>query len=72
MKKYLIAGLLIAGVATPAFAAEYFVAQNNSNHKCSIVSTKPDGRTLTQLGASGFSTKSAAHDAMKGMSQCKA
>jgi len=39
MKKYLIAGLLVAGLVTPAFAAaSYYVAQNNSTHKCSIVS----------------------------------
>jgi len=45
MKKYVVAGLLVAGFATPAFAAEYYVAQNNSTHKCSIVSKKPDGKT---------------------------
>jgi hypothetical protein len=72
MKKYLLAGLLIAGMTTPAFAAEYYVAQNTSSHKCSIVSKKPDGKTLTQLGTAGFSSKSAAEDAMRGMSACKA
>ena len=41
MKKFVVAGLLVAGFATPAFAAEYYVAQNNSTHKCSIVSKKP-------------------------------
>ena len=44
MKKSLIAGLLVAVVATPALAAaQYYVAQNNSTHKCSVVSHKPDG-----------------------------
>ena len=33
MKKFVVAGLLVAGFATPAFAAEYYVAQNNSTHK---------------------------------------
>jgi len=27
MKKFVVAGLLVAGFATPAFAAEYYVAQ---------------------------------------------
>jgi len=58
--------------ATPAFAAEYYVAQNNSTHKCSIVSKKPDGKTLTMLGTEGFKTKSAAESALKGMAECKA
>ena len=70
MKKYLIAGLLIAGMATPAFAGEYYVAQNSSNHKCSIVSKKPNGKTLTMLGSEGFKTKSEARSALKGMSDC--
>ena len=60
MKKYVIAGLLIAGMATPALAAEYYVAQNTSSHKCSIVSHKPDGKSLTMLGSDGFKTRSAA------------
>jgi hypothetical protein len=70
MKKYLIAGLLIAGMATPALAGEYYVALHSSSHKCSIVPKKPNGKTLTMLGTEGFKTKSAAHTAMKGMSEC--
>jgi hypothetical protein len=72
MKKYLVAGLLVAGVVTPAYAAQYYVAQNNSTHQCSIVSHKPDGKTLIMLGSEGFKTKAAAENALKGMSECKA
>ncbi len=73
MKKTLIAGLLIAGLATPAFAAsQYFVAQNTSSHKCSIVSKKPHGKSLTMLGTDAFKTKTEAENALKGMSECKA
>ena len=72
MKKYVIAGLLIAGLATPALAAEYFVAQNATSHKCSVLSHKPDGKTMTMLGTDGFKTKSEAESALKGMSECKA
>ena len=69
MKKSLIASLLLAGLVTPALAAEYYLAQNNSTHKCSIVTHKPDGKSLTMLGSQGFATKSAAETALKGMSQ---
>ena len=48
------------------------MAQNNSTHKCSIVSKKPDGKTLIMLGTEGFKTKSAAESALKGMAECKA
>ena len=72
MKKFVVAGLLVAGFATPAFAAEYYVAQYNSTDKCLIVLKKPDGKTLTMLGTEGFKTKSAAESALKGMAECKA
>jgi hypothetical protein len=72
MKKYLLAGLLVAGLVTPALAAEYYVAQDSSTHKCSIVAKKPDGKSLTMLGAEGYKTKSEAHSALKGFSECKA
>jgi hypothetical protein len=71
MKKYLIAGLLIAGMASPALAAEYYVAQNTTSHKCSIVSKKPTGKSLTMLGSEGFKSKAAAESALKGMSEYK-
>jgi hypothetical protein len=35
MQKYLIAGMLVAGMISPAFAAEYYVAQSSNTHKCS-------------------------------------
>jgi hypothetical protein len=73
MKNYLVAGLLIAGFATPALAAhQYYVAQNNSTHKCSVVSHKPNGKSLIMLGTESFKTKAAAENALKGMSECKA
>jgi len=71
-KQYLIAALLAAGVTTPALAAQYFVAQDNSTHKCSIVSHRPDGKSLTMVGAQGYKTKAAAENALKGISECKA
>ena len=72
MKKYVIAGLLVAGFVTPAFAAEFYVAQNATSHKCQVISKKPDGKTMMMLGTEGFKTKSDAETAMKGMTECKA
>lgn len=73
MKKYLIAGMLVAGLVTPALAAhQFYVAQNSSTHKCSIVSKKPNGKALTMLRTEGFKTKAETESALKGMSECKA
>ena len=72
MKTYVILGMLLAGImATPALAAEYYVAKNLSSHKCSIVTHKPDGKSMTMLGSDAFQTKSAAQQALKGMTGCK-
>ena len=71
MKTYVIVGMLLAGMATPALAAEDYVAQNLSSHKCSIVTHKPDGQSMTMLSSDAFQTKSAAQQALKGMTGCK-
>jgi hypothetical protein len=72
MQKYLIAGLLVAGMISPAFAAEYYVAQSSNTHKCSVTSKKPDGKSLRLISTETFKNKNDAERAMKGMSECKA
>jgi hypothetical protein len=34
------------------------------------VAKKPDGTSMTMLSSDGFKTKSEAHSAMKGMTEC--
>jgi hypothetical protein len=73
MKQYLIAGLLIAGLVTPALAASaYYVAQSATSHKCAVIGKKPDGKSMMMIGTETFKSKSDATKAMKGMSECKA
>ncbi len=73
MKHYLIAGLLVAGLVAPAFAAStYYVAQSATTHKCSVISKKPDGKSMMLVGTETFKTKFDAAKALKGMSECKA
>jgi|SwirhisoilCB1_FD_contig_81_617171_length_488_multi_11_in_0_out_0_1 hypothetical protein len=73
MKKYAIAVLIVAGFAAPALAASnYFVAQNSTTHKCSVVDRKPDGKSLIQISTSSYKSKSDAMKAMKDLSECKA
>jgi hypothetical protein len=72
MQKYLIAGLLVAGMATPALAAQYFVAQSATTHKCSVTSKKPDGKSMMAVGTDTYKSKPDAMKAMKGMAECKA
>jgi hypothetical protein len=37
MKKYLIAGALIAGFVTPALAEQFYVAFDPASHKCTMM-----------------------------------
>lgn len=72
MQKYLIAGVLVAGMISPALAAEFYVAQSPSTHKCSVMSKKPDGKQMMLISTETFKTKPDAQKAMKSMSECKA
>lgn len=72
MKTYVVAGLLLAGFVTPALAEQFYVAQDMTSHKCSIVKVKPDGKTMMMMGADGYAKKADAKKAMKGMAECKA
>ena len=71
MQKYLIAGLLVAGMVSPAFAAEFYVAQS-ATHKCSVTAKKPDGKSMMLISNGTFKSKPDAVKAMKGMNECKA
>ena len=62
-------------MVSPAFAAEFFVAQSTSTHKCSVTSKKPDGKAMMLVGTDIYKSKPdamKAMKAMKGMSECKA
>jgi hypothetical protein len=71
MKKFIIAGLLIASVATPALAAKktYYI-ESSKTHKCMVTSKKPASGMM--IGTSTYDSKSAAKKAMKAMPDCKA
>jgi septal ring-binding cell division protein DamX len=68
--KYLLAGLLIAGLATPALAAGFYAAQRADTNKCVVVAKKPNGKKLTMLVMESFATKPEAKEAMKSMPEC--
>src|SRR5262249_16127117 len=72
MQKYVIAGLLVAGLVTPAFAAEFYVARSGTRDKCSVTGKKADGKAMMLVGTDTYKSKPDAMKAMKGMSECKA
>ena len=52
MRTYLAAAGLLSFVASPALAAEFYVAQETDTKKCVIVDTKPDGKKWVMIGTS--------------------
>ena len=69
MKLKLAVAALALVVASPAFAAEYFVVQ--SGKKCSVVSKKPAADKGTVIG-DAYKSKKEATAAMKAADACKA
>ena len=73
MKLKLAVAALALVIATPTFAAEYYVIQSTSNKKCSIASKKPTSDKMTLVGdGSAYKTKKEARTALKAAEACKA
>ena len=60
----------LIGMAVPASAATYYVAQSAKTKHCMVTARKPDGMKMTQVGSSTYTTKKDASDAMKSASEC--
>jgi pyrroline-5-carboxylate reductase len=74
MKLRLTIATLLVAVAGPAFAAEFYVAQNPTTKKCKVVAAMPDGQTNIMVGTSSYATKAeakAAKKAAKKAGECK-
>ena len=77
MKRFVIAAALATFVAGPAFAqgtvsTEYYVVQDASTKKCTIVDKKPVATEATVVGPEGtiYKTRTEAETAMKTVKVC--
>jgi hypothetical protein len=52
-------------------AARYYVAHAPSSTACSVVSAKPDGKTMIMAGKFYYKTRAAAAAAAKKLADCK-
>jgi len=69
IRKYLIAASLVIAVAAPAIAAgTYMVSQDQTTHKCYVV-TKI-GKNGKQIGTDTYATKALAQAALQASSAC--
>jgi opacity protein-like surface antigen len=71
MKKYLVAATLIVAFATPALAADYYVALRlgGGAAKCEVMTTAPDTKTYKMMGK--YTSEAAAKAAMAKMAECQ-
>ena len=70
MRKLVIAAAL-AAVATPALAAEFYIVQDTSTKRCTIVEQRPTTQTMVVVGdGKVFTTRTEAESAMKTVQVC--
>jgi len=74
-KSLLAAAILVAFTgagfaATKAAKESFWVAQNTKTKACEVVTKKPDGKTLVQVGKVHYSSKTAAESALKAAKEC--
>lgn len=71
MRAKLIAAAALAAFVTPALAAEFFVVQDTSTKRCTIVEQRPTTQTSVVVGdGKVFTTRSEAENAMKTIQVC--
>jgi hypothetical protein len=61
-------------IAVPVFAqsaTEYYVVQDTTTKKCTIVDKKPTTTTVTQVGPVAFKTRQEAESGMKTIKVCE-
>jgi hypothetical protein len=70
--KFLLACLIIIGLASPAFARKYYIVQNTKTLKCSVLPKKPKGKTVVIVSGSTFhKTRNEARAALRISAACK-
>jgi hypothetical protein len=70
--RYALVAALLATAASPALAAEFYVVQDASTKKCTIVEKKPTVSTMVVVGdGKVYATRAEAEGAVKTITVCK-
>lgn len=69
MKSKLVLAVIVAGLATPALADEYYVVQNPKTKECHIVSQRPEPSVGVVVG-SPFGARIEAENHLKTIKVC--
>ena len=67
-----LAAAAMVAVATPAMSAEFFVVQDTTTKKCTIVEKRPTEKTVVVVGdGKVFATRAEAEGAVKTITVCR-
>jgi hypothetical protein len=71
--KLIVATAVALAIATPAFAAEFYIVQDTGTKRCTIVDKRPTSRTEVIVGENGktYATREEATGAMKTVKVCE-
>ena len=70
--RLLIAAAGLAAFVTPSLAAEYYVVQDTTTKRCSIVEQRPTTQTMTIVGpGTAYTTRTEAEAGMKTVKVCE-
>jgi hypothetical protein len=70
--KLLVAAAAFAALATPALAAEFYIVQDTTTKRCTIVEQKPTTQTTVVVGnGKTYMTRQEAEGAMKTVKVCE-
>ncbi len=69
--KLLVAAAGLVAFATPSLAAEFYIVQDSSTKRCSIVEQRPTATTTTVVGGKTYTTRTEAEGAMKTVKVCE-
>jgi len=70
MQKYAIAAAFVVALATPALAAQYYVALDTSTKQCHVMAQKPDGTTMKMVGSGAYKSEAEAQQAIQSLTEC--
>jgi hypothetical protein len=69
--KLLVAAAGLVAFATPSRAAEFYIVQDGTTKRCTIVEQRPTTQTTTVVGGKTYTTRSEAEGAMKTVKVCE-
>jgi hypothetical protein len=69
--RILVAAVLVAALASPAAARNYYAVQNTKTHKCYVLPKKPKSKSVALVSGSGvYKTRADARAALKSFAAC--